>query len=78
MQVTPHDVASRVMIEFPQVAVRLTDIQGLDATFHFDGEDVKLMRAARKRASELAKKAGLFNAHYNLGHCQRKTNWWKR
>lgn len=78
MKVTPNDVANRVMTEFPDVTVRLTDIKGLDATFHFDGDDIKTMRAARKRAGELANKARLFNAHYDVGHCERKTNWWKR
>jgi hypothetical protein len=78
MKVTPHDVAKRVEHEYPGVEITLSNIQGLDADFTIEGTDMKAMRAAQKRVQELAGKARMFNAHFDVGHCERKTNWWKR
>ena len=78
MKVTPADVAKRAMEEFPGVTITLSEVNGLDATFSVEGHDLKDMRAARKRVLELATKARFFNMQYDVGHCERKTNWWKR
>lgn len=76
--VGPADVATRIEAEFPGVTVKLSDVKGLDATFEFDGGEMKVLRAARTRARELCGKARFFNAHMAVGHAGNKRNWWKR
>lgn len=73
--VTPDDVVMQLSKEFPTVGIQMYSEDEMDATLTFHGQDAK---QARARASELAKKAQLFNAHLELGHAGNKRNWWKR
>lgn len=70
MKVNAIDVAKQLAAEFPG-----TGILGKGDTMTFTGPAAKQCRV---RALALMEKATLFNNHWDLGHVERKRNWWKR
>lgn len=73
-RVGPFDVVKRLKEEYPDAEFELSDVKGLEATIEVKAARPRPIYA---RALALSKRAGFFNAHMDVGHRTRKTNWWK-